>query len=151
MIGTILIVEDSDDDFSDITRVFKKARLLNTVHRCSSGCRALDYLYQRAEFSIPGCAPKPDLILLDLNLPGTDGREVLRVVKSDPQFSQTPVVVLTTSYERKDITQSYETGADSYLQKPVNFVGFVEALARLRSYGFGLAVLPKELQCPIQS
>ena len=151
MTGSILIVEDSDDDFIAITRVFKQASLLNQVQRCNTGIQALDYLLKRGEFSDTDAVQKPDLILLDLNLPGTDGHEVLRVVKSDTQLRKTPVIVLTGSYERKDITRSYEAGADSYLQKPVTFVGFIEALARLNKYGFEISVSPKELQWLIPS
>jgi len=87
----ILIVEDSDDDYFATTRAFKKANLLNPVQRCTNGDQALDYLYQRGEFSPPANAPRPGFVLLDLNLPGTDGREVLRVAKSDPLLRQIPI------------------------------------------------------------
>ena len=140
----ILIVEDSDDDFIATTRAFKKANLLNPVQRCSNGDQALDYLYQRGEFSAPGNAPRPGMILLDLNLPGTDGREVLGIVKSDPHLRQIPVIVLTTSGAEQDIARCYDAGANSYVTKPVDLVGFVEAIARLKEYWLGVAVLPKE-------
>ena len=129
---TIMIVEDSDDDFLATTRAFKKANLPNPIHRCRNGEQVFDYLYGRGEFSSPGCAPRPGIILLDLNLPGTDGREVLRLVKSDPHLQPIPVVVLTTSYARQDIERCYAVGADSYVQKPVDFAGFVEAIERIK-------------------
>jgi CheY-like chemotaxis protein len=146
MTESILFVEDNDDDFIATVRVFKKASLLNPIQRCSNGDQALDYLFQRGEFSLPGSAPKPGIILLDLNMPGTDGRDVLRTVKSDPRLNQTPVIVLTTSYTRVDITKCYESGADSYLQKPIDFAGFVAAVGRIRACRFEIVVTPKELQ-----
>ena len=146
MTETILFVEDSDDDFIATMRAFKKASLSNPIQRCSNGEQALDYLYQRGEFSVPGSAPKPGIILLDLNMPGTDGRDVLRTIKSDPRLHQTPVVVLTTSYAREDITKCYEGGADSYLQKPVDFAGFSGAVGRINACRFEIVVSPREVQ-----
>ena len=140
----ILIVEDSDDDFIATTRAFKKANLLNPVRRCTNGDQALDYLYQRGEFSAPDSAPRPGMILLDLNLPGTDGREVLGMVKADPHLRRIPVIVLTTSGAEQDIARCYDAGANTYVVKPVDLVGFVEAIARLKEYWLGVAVLPKE-------
>ena len=142
---TILIVEDSDDDYIATIRAFKKANLLNPVQRCTNGDQALDYLYQRGEFSAPATAPRPGFVLLDLNLPGTDGREVLRVAKSDPQLRQIPIIVLTTSLAEQDISRCYDAGANSYIKKPVDLVGFVQAVERLKEYWLGVAVLPKEL------
>ncbi|MFA6014370.1 MAG: response regulator [Gallionellaceae bacterium] len=146
MTEAILFVEDSDDDFFATMRVFNKAGLLNPVQRCSNGERALDYLYQQGEFSLPGSVPMPGIILLDLNMPGTEGRDVLRTIKSDPQLHQIPVIVLTTSYAREDITGCYEGGADSYLQKPVDFAGFAGAVGRINACRFEIEVPPKELQ-----
>lgn len=146
MTETILIVEDSDDDFIAITRAFQKSSVRNPIQRCSNGEQALDYLYQRGDFSSPGSAPMPGIILLDLNMPGTDGRDVLRTVKSDPRLQQTPVVVLTTSYARDDIARCYDWGADSYLQKPVDFAGFVGAVSRINACRFEIVVSPKEPQ-----
>ena len=140
---TILIVEDSDDDFLATMRAFRKANLLNPIQRCSNGDQALDYLYRRGEFT-PDNAPRPGLILLDLNLPGMDGRDVLSLVKSDPGVRKIPVVVLTTSDAEQDIHRCYDAGANSYVKKPVDMVGFVEAIARLKEYWLGVAVLPKE-------
>lgn len=141
---TILVVEDSDDDFIATERAFKKACLLNPVHRCTNGDQALDYLYQRGDFAVPGTAPRPGIILLDLNLPGTDGREVLRVIKADPDLHQIPVIVLTTSDAEEDINQCYEAGANSYVKKPVNIAAFVDAITRIKKYWLELVVIPKE-------
>ncbi len=144
---TILIVEDSDDDYFATARALKKAGLSNPLRRCINGDQALDYMYRRGEFSespdLPEPAPKPGIILLDLNLPGTDGREVLRVLKHDPVLHKIPVIVLTTSGAEQDIQRCYDAGANSYVQKPVDMHGFVVAMTRLKEYWFEVAILPR--------
>ena len=139
----ILIVEDNDDDYIATMRAFKKANFANPVRRCTNGDQALDYLFQRGEFSSPGKAPRPGLILLDLNLPGTDGRSVLHAIKSAPGLQKIPVIVLTTSNAEQDIEQCYAAGANSYVQKPVDFEGFIRAIARLSEYWLKVSILPK--------
>ena len=141
----ILIVEDNDDDFFATMRAFKKSNLANPVQRCTNGDQALDYLMQSGEFSAPGKAPRPSIILLDLNLPGTDGREVLRTIKTAPDLLTIPVIVLTTSNAEQDIEQCYAAGANSYVQKPVDFEGFIRAIARLSDYWLNVSILPKSL------
>ncbi len=142
----ILIVEDSDDDYIATVRAFKKANLINPVQRCTNGDQAIDYLLQRGEFSGPGKAPRPSIILLDLNLPGTDGKEVLRVIKADPDLQKIPVIVLTTSNSEQDIEHCYAAGANSYVQKPVDLVGFIQSIARLTDYWFNVSILPKNIK-----
>ena len=139
----ILIVEDNDDDYIATMRAFKKANFANPVRRCTNGDQALDYLFQRGEFSAPGKAPRPGLILLDLNLPGTDGRSVLHTIKAAPELLKIPVVVLTTSNAEQDIEKCYAAGANSYVQKPVDFEGFIRAIARLSEYWLKVSILPK--------
>ena len=139
----ILIVEDNDDDYIATMRAFKKANFANPVQRCTNGDQALDYLFRRGEFSAPGKAPRPGLILLDLNLPGTDGRSVLHTIKAAPELLKIPVVVLTTSNAEQDIEQCYAAGANSYVQKPVDFEGFIRAIARLSEYWLKVSILPK--------
>ncbi len=141
---TILIVEDSDDDFFATERAFRKSGLRNPIRRCTNGDQALDYLYHRGEFAGLDNEKAPGIILLDLNLPGTDGREVLHTLKADPLRRKIPVIVLTTSDAEVDIEHCYANGANSYVKKPVDMKGFVEAIARLREYWFEVAVLPKE-------
>jgi CheY-like chemotaxis protein len=138
-----MIVEDNDDDFIATMRAFKKANLVNPVRRCTNGDQALDYIFQRGEFSAPGTAPRPSLILLDLNLPGTDGREVLRTIKAAPDLQKIPAIVLTTSNAEQDIERCYAAGANSYVKKPVDFEGFIRAIARLSEYWLEVAILPK--------
>ena len=140
---TILMVEDSDDDCFATMRAFKKTNLANPVQRCTNGDQALDYLFQRGEYSVPGNAPMPSIILLDLNLPGIDGREELRVIKEDPILKKIPAIVLTTSNAEQDIERCYAAGANSYVQKPVDLVGFVQAIARLSDFWLNVSVLPK--------
>ena len=142
----ILIVEDSDDDYMATVRAFHKANLINPVQRCTNGDQAMDYLLQRGEFSGQDKAPRPSIILLDLNLPGTDGREVLRIIKDNPDLQKIPVIVLTTSNAEQDIEQCYEAGANSYVQKPVDLVGFIQSIARLTDYWFNVSILPKNIK-----
>ena len=137
----ILIVEDSDDDFYATMRAFKKdGNLSNPIKRCEDGQEALSYLNQ------PWGAEhlKPAIILLDLNLPGIDGRQVLQEIKSNPRLINIPVIVLTTSNDTKDIESCYELGANTYIQKPVRLEAFFNAIQKLKEYWFQIAVLPKE-------
>ena len=141
---SILIIEDSDDDFFATSRAFKKAGMKNTIRRCSNGDQAMDFLFQRGEFAEPDLAPRPGIILLDLNLPGLDGRDVLRAIKSDAALRAIPVVVLTTSSAEQDVQRCYDDGANSYIQKPVDLQGFFLAISRLKEYWFEVAILPRD-------
>ena len=139
----ILIVEDSPEDYEIAMRAFNKAGLANPIFHCEDGDEALDYLYRQGRYSDPKSSPRPGMILLDLNMPGTDGREVLIEIKNDPDLKSIPVIVLTTSNDEKDIEQCYEAGANSYICKPVEISGFFEAIRRLNDYWFEIVVLPK--------
>jgi len=140
---SILLVEDSPEDYEVTVRAFRKANLVNPVFRCQDGEEALDYLYQRGRYADPEQAPRPGLILLDLNLPGTDGREVLAQVKSDAQLRTIPVIVLTTSADERDIEGCYRAGANSYIQKPVSLEAFLRSVQLLKSYWLEVAILPR--------
>ena len=140
---TILLVEDSPEDFEVTVRAFRKANLANPVFRCQDGEEALDYLFQRGRYADPDRFPRPGLILLDLNLPGTDGRQVLAQIKSDAQLRTIPVIVLTTSADERDIESCYRSGANSYIQKPVSLEAFLRAVQLLKSYWFEVAILPR--------
>lgn len=139
----ILVVEDSPEDYEVTIRAFKKASLVNPVYRCQDGEEALDFLHQRGPYAEPGRAPRPCLILLDLNLPGTDGREVLAQVKGDPRLRTIPVVVLTTSADERDVEGCYRAGANSYIQKPVSLESFLRAIQVLKNYWFEIVLLPR--------
>ena len=140
----ILFVEDSDDDFFAAQRAFKKAGLKNPIKRCTNGDQAADYLFHRGEFSALDTSPLPSIILLDLNLPGLDGRDILRLIKAEPKLRKIPVIVLTTSNAEKDIEQCYADGANSYVQKPVDMQNFVLAISRLKDFWLEIAILPRE-------
>lgn len=138
----IIIVEDSPEDYDAILRAFKKVNLKNKVIHFEMGDDCLDYLFGRGEYE--GEKPiLPGLIMLDLNLPGLDGREVLKIIKTTPDLKMIPIVVLTTSDDERDINDCYREGANNYIQKPVNFQGFIEAITTLKEYWFEIALLPK--------
>lgn len=141
-IPVILLVEDNEDDYEATIRSFKKNHFLNPVRWCKSGREALDYLNSEGPYAVEGSAPKPDLILLDLNMPGIDGRQVLSHIKGDATLKPIPVVVLTTSSDAKDVEQCYNLGASTYIQKPVSFEGLTEAIRTMKDYWFGVAILP---------
>lgn len=131
----ILIVEDSEDDFDATQRAFNKANLHNPIVHASSGQEALDYL--EAQQRCPG------IILLDLNMPGIDGRQTLKIIKQNASWKKIPVVVLTTSDDERDVKACYELGANTYIQKPVDFDGLINAIQQLKEYWFEIALLPK--------
>jgi two-component system response regulator len=140
----ILLVEDSTDDYEAAIRSFKAAHLDNPVHWCETGQDALDYLKNEGTYAREPFGVKPALILLDLNMPGLDGKRVLAIVKQDPILKKIPVVILTTSSDERDVTQCYELGASTYIQKPVDFDGLIRAVGRIKDYWFGIALLPGE-------
>lgn len=131
----IMLVEDNVDDYEATVRSFKQAHLDNPIHWCKNGKEALESLRRKG-------STNPGLILLDLNMPGIDGRKVLAQVKQEPALKKIPVVILTTSADEKDVDQCYELGASTYIQKPVDFEGLVEAISRIKDYWFGIALLP---------
>ncbi len=139
----ILLVEDSPEDFETTVRALRKAGLANPIHRCEDGEEALDFLHRRGVYADAVKSPRPGLILLDLNLPGTDGREVLNDIKSAEHLRKIPVLVLTTSTDERDIDRCYQMGANSYVKKPVDFEGFLCAIQRLKEYWFGVVILPR--------
>ncbi|HWM90555.1 MAG TPA: response regulator [Thermoanaerobaculia bacterium] len=139
----ILLVEDSPEDYEATLRAFRRSGLKNPVQRCEDGEEALNYLYRRGEYADPAKAPRPGVILLDLNLPGTDGRQVLSEIKNSDHLRDIPVVVLTTSADERDIAACYRAGANSYIQKPVDIDGFMKAIERLNGYWFEVVILPK--------
>jgi len=141
---SILMVEDSEDDYEATTRAFKKANLHNPVFWCKSGGDALDYLKQEGAYKAAGNGSRPGLILLDLNMPGLDGRKTLQHIKEDVRLKRIPVIVLTTSADERDVQSCYQMGANTYVQKPVSFEGLIEAIKRLKAYWFEIALLPKD-------
>jgi CheY-like chemotaxis protein len=139
----ILLVEDSPEDVEATVRALRRAGLANPIFRCEDGDDALDYLFRRGRYSDPASAPRPGIVLLDLNLPGTDGREVLAEIKADGALRSIPVVILTTSIDERDVERCYGAGANSYIKKPVDLEGFMRAIQRLKEFWFEIVIVPK--------
>ena len=130
----ILLVEDNPDDV-ELTRIaFAEAKIANRLVVVSDGAEALDYLYARGAHADRDPDDLPSIVLLDLNLPKVDGREVLQVIRGDARTKALPVVVLTTSTERFDVEASYALGVNSYIRKPVDFKKFVEVVKQIGLY-----------------
>ena len=126
----ILLVEDSEHDIELTITALDGHHLANKVDVARDGAEALDYLYKRGAFAARPDGP-PIVVLLDLKMPRVDGLEVLRQMKSDPEFRSVPVVMLTSSREEQDLVRSYELGVNAYVVKPVNFQQFVESVKQL--------------------
>jgi len=137
---TILLVEDNPDDEELAIRALKKNHLLNDVLVAHDGVEALDYLHGTGAYEGRNTQEQPQVILLDLKLPKLDGLEVLKRIRADKRTKYLPVVVLTSSNEEKDLVESYELGANSYIRKPVDFKQFTEAVKQLRLYWLVLNV-----------
>ena len=130
----ILLVEDNPDDV-ELTRIaFAEAKIANDLVVMSDGAQALDYLFARGAYSDRDPNDLPSIILLDLNLPKVDGREVLQAIRANEATANLPVVVLTTSAEPFDVEASYALGVNSYIQKPVDFERFVWAVKQVGLY-----------------
>jgi len=142
MAGRILLVEDNEDDVALTLRALEKNRLHNDVEIVRDGQEALDLLFRRGEYASRPAAELPELILLDLKVPRVDGLEVLRQIRASPITQFLPVVVLTSSSQERDMVQSYQLGANSYVQKPVDFDDFIEATRQLGMYWLVLNKLP---------
>ncbi len=135
----ILLVEDSPSDVKLTIEVLNQAKIANRVSRVEDGAAAMEFLRHEGEFKD---APRPDLILLDLNLPRKDGREVLAELKNDSDLSTIPVVVLTTSKAEQDILRSYELHANCYITKPVGFAGFLDVIQSIEKFWLAVVTLP---------
>ena len=131
----ILVLEDNPADIRYMAEVFKDARLANRVTALRDGDSALRYLRGEGEYA---GSPRPDLVLLDLNLPGTDGRQVLAAIRRDPLLRTLPVIVLTTSTLAEDVSRSYDMRADSYMTKPVDMPQLIRAVMCLDGIGLAL-------------
>ena len=132
--NVVLLVEDNDDDVELIMRSFERHKLSNKVVITRNGQDALDYLLTQGPFAARDRSESPALVLLDLKLPRVDGLEVLRQIRSHPMTQYIPVVILTTSSQASDKLQSYQSGANSYVRKPVNFDHFMEITRALGIY-----------------
>ncbi|PKO10074.1 MAG: two-component system response regulator [Chloroflexi bacterium HGW-Chloroflexi-2] len=140
----ILMVEDDPDDIYLIGEAIDECQMNAQIFIVEDGEQMLDYLHQRGDYSDPDLAPRPDLILLDLNMPRKDGREALVELKEDPDLRGIPVVVLTTSSAERDMKYSYEQGASGFVTKPVSFSGLREAVCKIGDYWIRTVQLPED-------
>jgi chemotaxis family two-component system response regulator Rcp1 len=138
----ILLVEDSPSDAKLTLTALKQAKVANQVSHVEDGVEAMDFLRRRDKYA---GAPRPDLIMLDLNLPRKDGREVLEELKSDRELQAIPVVVLTTSQAEQDIIRSYQLHANCYITKPVNFERFLEIVQSIEHFWLTVVALPAKV------
>lgn len=138
---TILMADDDDDDYVLTKKALKESKLLNTLVRVKDGEELLDYLYARGSFEGKDVR-RPGVILLDLNMPRMDGREALKVIKTDPTLCNIPVVVFTTSKAEEDIYRSYQLGGNSFITKPVTFENLITVMKTLGLYWFEIVELP---------
>ena len=140
--AVVLLVEDDPDDQHLTRRALDNELVKIDLRVVEDGETALDYLFQRADFSDAESAPVPDLIFLDLNLPKIGGREILNQIKRDDRLRNIPVVILTTSDQDTDILQSYNLGCNSFVTKPVDLDKFIGAVRELQTYWLTLVTLP---------
>jgi CheY-like chemotaxis protein len=141
---TILMADDDADDRQMTKEAFEESHLKNDLRFVEDGVELLDYLKRRGKYSNPFSAPRPRLILLDLNMPKKDGREALREIKADPRLKSIRVVVLTTSKAEEDIFRIYDLSAASYITKPVTFTALIEVVRTLGKYWLEIVELPDE-------
>ncbi len=138
----ILIVEDSDEDFEAMLWALQKSSIEVPIVRCKDGEQAIDYLEKRGQYANIGSVALPAIILLDLNLPRTNGCQVLNHVRTSERLSSLPVIVVTTSANVGDVDACYRGGANSYVMKPVNMTKLRELMQGLIEYWFHLVILP---------
>ena len=142
---TILLADDDEDDRLLTAGALKRARMLNDIRFVVDGEDLIHYLYGEGVYAAGGtAAPRPGLILLDLNMPKIDGREALAKIKGDPELRRIPIVVLTTSRAEEDIVRTYDLGVNSFVSKPVTFEELATAMQTLAGYWFDLVELPRD-------
>jgi two-component system response regulator len=141
---TILLADDDEDDRLMTRDALRDARLHNDLRFVVDGVDLLDYLHRRGRHADPRESPRPGMILLDLNMPRMDGREALGAIKGDRDLRSIPVVVLTTSKSEEDIVRTYDLGVNSFITKPVTFLGLVEVMKVFTRYWLEIVDLPPE-------
>lgn len=140
---TILMADDDEDDRMLVHEALVECQLPIELHNVSNGEELMDYLYHRGRYSDTSSAPRPGLILLDLNMPRKHGLEALKDIKADPQLRGIPVIVLTTSGSLEDVYHTYNLGANSFIIKPMTFTLLVEAMKTIAKYWFEIVELPQ--------
>jgi len=141
---TILLADDDEEDREMTRDALTESRLANDIRFVADGEELTDYLFGRGAYGEPGSAPLPGLILLDLNMPKKDGREVLAEIKTDPVLRRIPVVILTTSQAEQDILKSYDLHANCYISKPVDLDAFVKVVRSIEGFWLAIVRLPAE-------
>lgn len=139
---TILMADDDEEDRQLTQDALQSSRLANRMRFAVDGQDLMDYLRGDGAYRAPGSAPRPGIILLDLNMPKKDGREALAEIKADPELRHIPVVVLTTSKAEEDIVRTYDLGVNSFITKPVTFSGLVDVMSTWQRYWFEIVDLP---------
>lgn len=137
----VLLVEDNPGDVRLTQEAFKDGRLLVNIHVAVDGVEAMDFLNRRGKFAN---APRPELILLDLNLPRKNGREVLSEIKADPELKRVPVIIMTTSKAEQDIHRAYNLNANCYIAKPVELDEFLNVVRSIEDFWLSIVTLPRE-------
>ncbi|MCF8364014.1 MAG: response regulator [Prolixibacteraceae bacterium] len=137
----ILLAEDSPGDAELAKEALEESKLKNRLYTVVDGQEALDFLYQKGKYQD---VPRPDLFLLDLNMPKVDGREVLKIVKEDEKLRSIPVVILTTSRAEEDIIKTYNLHANCYISKPLDLDKFMEVVAAIENFWISIVALPKK-------
>jgi two-component system response regulator len=137
----IVLIEDSEDDCEAIMRAFRKSGADHPIIWCNTGQQALDMMHKSC---VQDSTLRPILILLDLNMPGIDGRKILKTIKSHDRMKSIPVIIVSTSDNDRDINHCYQLGASTYIQKPLDFDALTETVRRLKEYWLDTALLPKE-------
>lgn len=138
----ILIADDDEDDRRLSIDALKKNHLANALHCVEDGEELMDFLKRRGRYAPPADAPRPGLILLDLNMPRKDGREALAEIRADPELRRIPIVVLTTSQAEEDVYSTHDLGVNSFITKPVTFDGLVKVMNTFGHYWFEIVTLP---------
>lgn len=141
---TILIAEDDADDRLLTRRALDMSRVVNDLRFVEDGEELMEYLLHTGRYADPVSAPRPGIVLLDLNMPRKDGREALREIKGHPELRHIPVVVMTTSKAEEDVLKSYDVGANSYVVKPVTFERLVDLMKTLGTYWVEFVELPHQ-------
>ncbi len=140
----ILMADDDEDDILLTQKALRQGKLLNELFCVRDGEELLDYLFHRGAYTDTAKAPRPGIILLDLNMPRMDGREALKEIKANPDVNDIPIVVFTTSKAEEDIYRSYKLGVNSFITKPVTFDRLIEVMQMIGKYWFEIVTLPPE-------
>ena len=141
-VAVTLLVEDNPADQQLTIRAFKKGKVNTNLQIANDGQEAMEYLNREGKYADKKKYPWPDLILLDINMPRKDGKQVLREIRENKELKTIPIVMLTTSDQDKDIIESYELGVNSYISKPVRINEFIDVINKLEEFWFNLSLLP---------